>query len=212
MPNHLRPPCGFKQKRSRFIKKLKSDNLLSLLSAFRVEFKSNKYMLLPQSISASRHPRCLDLVGSSIPRSPTLIGIRRASAQRRLHPVNALPTILADVDVVLSVTTAAEIGRALVAQASAVLPAPLQPLVTTLGNDFASLLDLKVTALGVARLGALYYLGFTRPAPLGNLLDFYVFGPLGSLTARRYTESDFTLRDRMGGGNYGQGKWVKLLR
>lgn len=31
-------------------------------------------------------------------------------------------------------------------------------------------------------------------------------GPLARLLQRRFTEADFTLRDRLGGGNYGQGE------
>ena len=37
------------------------------------------------------------------------------------------------------------------------------------------------------------------------MLDFYLLNPLAKLLQRRFTESDFTLRDRLGGGNYGQG-------
>lgn len=42
----------------------------------------------------------------------------------------------------------------------------------------------------------------TSPA---GLLDFYLLNPLARLLQRRFTERDFTLRDRLGGGNYGQG-------
>ena len=38
-----------------------------------------------------------------------------------------------------------------------------------------------------------------------GLLDFYVFSPLSRLLGPKFTEKDFTLRDRLGGGNYGQG-------
>lgn len=38
-----------------------------------------------------------------------------------------------------------------------------------------------------------------------GLLDFYVLAPLARVLQRRFSERDFTLRDRLGGGNYGQG-------
>jgi len=41
-----------------------------------------------------------------------------------------------------------------------------------------------------------------------GLLDYYVTGPLARLLQRRFTETDFTLRERLGGGNYGQGGWL----
>jgi hypothetical protein len=38
-----------------------------------------------------------------------------------------------------------------------------------------------------------------------GLIDFYLLNPLARALQRRFSESDFTLRDRLGGGNYGQG-------
>ena len=45
-----------------------------------------------------------------------------------------------------------------------------------------------------------------------GLLDFYVFSPLSRLLGPKFTERDFTLRDRLGGGNYGQGACVLCMR
>jgi hypothetical protein len=43
------------------------------------------------------------------------------------------------------------------------------------------------------------------PPCTAGLLDFYVLAPLARVLQRRFSERDFTLRDRLGGGNYGQG-------
>jgi hypothetical protein len=89
-------------------------------------------------------------------------------------------------------------------QLSSLLPSALAPLVATLGGDVAGLVGLSPTLEGLARLGALYYLVFARPSPLSGLLDFYVLAPLAARLRPEFTEDDFTLRDRLGNGNYGQ--------
>lgn len=50
---------------------------------------------------------------------------------------------------------------------------------------------------------ALYYLLFTRPNPLLGILDFYLVGPLNDQTKNKWKSSDFTLREKLGGGNFG---------
>ena len=37
-----------------------------------------------------------------------------------------------------------------------------------------------------------------------GLVDFYVLNPLNTLLRRKYKVKDLSLRDRLGGGNYGQ--------
>ena len=49
----------------------------------------------------------------------------------------------------------------------------------------------------------LYYLLFTKPNPLFNIFDYYVSTPLGDAANRRWKSSDFQLRDKLGGGNFG---------
>lgn len=115
--------------------------------------------------------------------------------------------LVADIDVVASASLLSEIVRALVGQTASVLPAPIQPILTVVGGDVASLLSLKLNPPGLVRLGLLYYSLFTRPSPVGAILDFYLLGPVSALLGKKYSESDFTLRDRLGGGNYGQGNY-----
>ena len=51
---------------------------------------------------------------------------------------------------------------------------------------------------------AIWYAFFSQPAPAIGFLDFYVFGPLGVALERNWSVADLTLRERMGGGNFGQ--------
>lgn len=50
------------------------------------------------------------------------------------------------------------------------------------------------------------------PHPTPGLLDFYVLGPLSKVLQPQYGVEDFTLRDRLGSGNYGQGERHGQLR
>lgn len=89
-------------------------------------------------------------------------------------------------------------------QLAAVTPGPIEPFVTTLGGDFVGLATFHLTLFGALRLSALYYLLFTRPGPLPAILDFYLLNPLAKLVRGKFGGEDFTLRDRLGNGNYGQ--------
>lgn len=80
---------------------------------------------------------------------------------------------------------------------------PLEPVVTTVGADLASLADLQPTLPGVARLSGLFYLLGTRPNPLAGMLDFFVLGPATEATSDKLRARDFVLRDKLGGGNFG---------
>ena len=56
---------------------------------------------------------------------------------------------------------------------------------------------------------AIYYMFFTKPSPAFGIMDFYVFNPINSLVSKSYKVADLTLRERLGGGNYGQvGLWL----
>ncbi|KAF5826708.1 protein kinase [Dunaliella salina] len=56
---------------------------------------------------------------------------------------------------------------------------------------------------GVLRLLVIYYLFFTRPNPFLACLDFYFLRPLADNTANKWKSSDFALREKLGGGNFG---------
>ena len=53
-------------------------------------------------------------------------------------------------------------------------------------------------------LQAIFYMFFTKPSPAFGIMDFYVFNPINSLVRKSYKVADLTLRERLGGGNYGQ--------
>lgn len=50
----------------------------------------------------------------------------------------------------------------------------------------------------------LSYLTLSRPAPLPGIFDFYVGAPLAAALGRTRISGDLVLRDRLGGGNFGQ--------
>ena len=65
----------------------------------------------------------------------------------------------------------------------------------------------------MARVGGAAYLLLAPPSPARGVLDFYVSAPLadalgvpgrGASSAAAFNVADLVLRDRMGGGNYGQ--------
>eukprot|EP00798_Chlamydomonas_sp_ICE-L_P000719 gene719-2143_t len=73
------------------------------------------------------------------------------------------------------------------------LPA-LRDAMTLLTLDIASLAQFQPTLPGLARLS---------PNPLLGILDFYIIGPLYGALGKAYRSSDFLLRDKLGGGNFG---------
>ncbi|KAK9821704.1 hypothetical protein WJX74_010685 [Apatococcus lobatus] len=85
-----------------------------------------------------------------------------------------------------------------------VIPGPLRPAVDLLGTDLASTVALRPSRETVIRLVALYYFFIAEPRPLIGLFDFYVLNPLGILFQKKYKTDQLTLRDRLGGGNFGQ--------
>ena len=54
----------------------------------------------------------------------------------------------------------------------------------------------------------LYYALLGRPSPILGILDFYVLVPLSKVFQKRWRVSELTLRDRMGGGNFGQVRFL----
>ena len=51
--------------------------------------------------------------------------------------------------------------------------------------------------------GIWYFFG-TRPSPFFGITDFYVLNPISRNLAKKWRVSDLGLRDRLGGGNFGQ--------
>eukprot|EP00887_Chlorella_sp_A99_P007082 scaffold2.g7082.t1 len=81
---------------------------------------------------------------------------------------------------------------------------PVADVVATVAADVADMVGLHPSTAGLVRLAALWYALLARPGPLVGLLDFYVANPLAALLGPKFSEQDFTLRGRLGGGNYGQ--------
>ncbi|GAB4813213.1 hypothetical protein N2152v2_000259 [Parachlorella kessleri] len=128
---------------------------------------------------------------------------RHCERQRRGLPLaQALPVSPTEVLELASATSASL--QAVVDSLVASSPDFVQPVVATLGTDVADLVGLRPSGMGLARLAGVYYLFFTRPGPMAGILDFYILEPLSKALGRRYKERDFTLRDRLGSGNYGQ--------
>jgi len=85
----------------------------------------------------------------------------------------------------------------------AAAPDALRPLVATFGGDVAALANLAPTPAGLARLGGAYYLLLARPSPAASLVDFFVLNPLTRARDGALSASDFVLREKLGGGNFG---------
>ena len=53
-------------------------------------------------------------------------------------------------------------------------------------------------------LQAIWYFFGTRPSPFFGITDFYILNPVSRRTAKKWRVSELGLRDRLGGGNFGQ--------
>ncbi len=94
--------------------------------------------------------------------------------RRRCAGTPPLRALLSPGEVIeLASSTSASL-QASVDSLAASVPSFVQPLVSTLGTDAAELVGLQPSPLGLARLGGLYYLLFTRPGPLaGEPLKYF---------------------------------------
>lgn len=50
---------------------------------------------------------------------------------------------------------------------------------------------------------AFSYAFLLTPSPVLSILDYYIATPISALLETKFSSSDFALRDRLGGGNYG---------
>lgn len=55
-----------------------------------------------------------------------------------------------------------------------------------------------------AVLQGIWYFFGTRPSPFFGITDFYVLNPISRSLSKKWRVSDLGLRDRLGGGNFGQ--------
>jgi hypothetical protein len=94
--------------------------------------------------------------------------------------------------------------QSIVDQIVSTAPSVIQPFISTIGNDLVSIVGLHPTLPGALRLGVFYYLVFARPSPVAAIFDFYLRIPLARIFRRNFDAGDFTLRDKLGSGNYGQ--------
>ncbi|KAL3163274.1 hypothetical protein ABBQ32_009669 [Trebouxia sp. C0010 RCD-2024] len=85
-----------------------------------------------------------------------------------------------------------------------VSPSFLQPTVSTLGSDLATTIALHPSWQGLSRLAGIWYFFGTRPSPFFGITDFYVLNPISRSLSKKWRVSDLGLRDRLGGGNFGQ--------
>ena len=115
----------------------------------------------------------------------------------------ALPALPSDLPAFDFNTISASL-QALLDQVLSATPDVFQPLIATLGGDFVAVTAFHPTLASVFRLSAIYYTLFARPSPIAALLDFYVLVPLSRTLRAKFDAGDFTLRDKLGSGNYGQ--------
>uniref|UniRef100_A0A7S1SQZ8 Protein kinase domain-containing protein n=1 Tax=Tetraselmis chuii TaxID=63592 RepID=A0A7S1SQZ8_9CHLO len=131
------------------------------------------------------------------------VAFRRPAAPSTRRRYTAVAAALSPAEVLqLADGLSTSVLDAFAVLASAV-PEPVRPAVSTLGGDLASVAGLHPTAEAIARLGALWYILFAQPSPLVTIIDFYVTGPLVLAASTNFQGEVFTLRDRLGGGNFG---------
>ena len=53
-------------------------------------------------------------------------------------------------------------------------------------------------------LQALYYFFLAQPGVVAGMLDFFILAPLFQQLERQWRSTDLTLRERLGGGNFGE--------
>ena len=69
-------------------------------------------------------------------------------------------------------------------------------------NINSDITSYKRTQTSLSQL--IYYGFFTQPSPAFGVIDFYILNPLDTLLRKSFKVADLTLRERLGGGNYGQ--------
>lgn len=82
-------------------------------------------------------------------------------------------------------------------------PPVLGPLVALLAEDVANVTSLNFVPESLLHLGPVYYAFLMRPSPFWAMVDYFLFSPLSTLAQAKWGPEDFSLRDRLGGGNYG---------
>lgn len=157
-------------------------------------------------VESSFSGQSVDVVSQAMvpPVSPTILAVGESAAPSMTDAAAAAAVATSSSLVTPSAPSLATILQHYVDSASEIVPSSFKPLISTLGGDLIDLLSLHPSVHGALRLGALYYLLLTRPAPISGILDFYLINPLVKFLRTKFTSADFTLRDRLGNGNYGQ--------
>eukprot|EP00891_Asterochloris_glomerata_P009993 jgi/Astpho2/9993/e_gw1.00153.14.1_t len=93
---------------------------------------------------------------------------------------------------------------------TATAPQLLKPTIRVLGKDLADTVALRAGPGSLSRLGAIWYFFGTRPSPFFGIWDFFVLNPVSKAASRKWRVENLQLRERLGGGNYGQASSVRL--
>lgn len=127
---------------------------------------------------------------------------RRVASPLRARPSEAFAFAdLSDVAAFQSIAAVLNTGGEV---ASAVLPWPLNVVLSSLSFDLSGLFVGEITALAVLHFLALYYFVFASPKPIIGFLDYYVVGPIDTFIRNsRLDQRDFKLNGTLGGGNFG---------
>jgi serine/threonine protein kinase len=138
----------------------------------------------------------LENIGAATETSPTVTSTAATAAAAAI----AAPPFLPGFDI----TSIATSLQAIVDQLVSSAPLIMQPFLAAIGTDLVGFVGFHPTLPGALRLGVLYYLVFARPSPVGAIIDFYLRIPLARIFRKNFDAGDFTLRDKLGSGNYGQ--------
>ena len=61
-----------------------------------------------------------------------------------------------------------------------------------------------ILLMSTCLLQGIWYFFGTRPSPFFGITDFYVLNPISRSISKKWRVADLGLRDRLGGGNFGQ--------
>ncbi|KAL4537749.1 hypothetical protein Ndes2437B_g08853 [Nannochloris sp. 'desiccata'] len=170
--------------------------LKSALSDSSISTNSSATELAQESIEIMRQSGInLENIGTT----PSMT-VTSTTATATAAAALAAPSALPGFDISSIATSLQSIVDQLVSSA----PSVIQPFLATIGSDLVSFLGFHPTLPGALRLGVFYYLVFARPSPVGAIIDFYFRIPLARIIRKNFDAGDFTLRDKLGSGNYGQ--------
>jgi len=175
----------------------------------------HSFLVLPH-LSARAGPRARHALSPprALPWDPSLsIGDLASQVSTLSAQVAASASTVASEAAVSSSSSSSSSSSDLAAQAAEILatwtslaeslPEPLQPAAASLLTDANNILAGNPQPELLLHLVIIWYLLLSKPSPIWNVADLTVGSLVEKVTEPNFAVAQFTLRDRLGGGNYG---------